>query len=93
MNKSILLATVVGSLITNTVTADYTGLDYTAIDNGDGTWTARIFAEFSAPTDELHWVFGDSSNDLFITSRIQTCCRHFYVKFIVYCSLLFIRWE
>jgi len=68
MNKSILLATVVGSLITNTVTADYTGLDYTAIDNGDGTWTARIFAEFSAPTDELHWVFGDSSDDLFITS-------------------------
>jgi hypothetical protein len=48
--------------------ADYTGLSYTAVDNGDGTWTARIFAEFNAATDELDAVFGDADNALSITS-------------------------
>jgi hypothetical protein len=58
----------VGSLIATTAMADYTGLSYTAVDNGDGTWTARIFAEFNAATDELDAVFGDADNALSITS-------------------------
>ena len=41
-----------GSLLATSAMADYTGLSYTAVDNGDGTWTARIFAEFDAATDE-----------------------------------------
>jgi hypothetical protein len=57
-----------GSLLATSAMADYTGLSYTAVDNGDGTWTARIFAEFDAATDELDAVFGDSENDLHITS-------------------------
>jgi uncharacterized protein (TIGR03382 family) len=57
-----------GSLLATSAMADYTGLSYTAVDNGDGTWTARIFAEFDAATDELDAVFGDSDNDLHITS-------------------------
>ncbi len=58
----------VGSLIATTAMADYTGLSYTAVNNGDGTWTARIFAEFNAATDELDAVFGDADNALSITS-------------------------
>ena len=58
----------VGSLIASTAMADYTGLSYDPVDNGDGTWTARIFANFSAETDELDAVFGDAENSIFITS-------------------------
>ena len=57
-----------GSLLATSAMADYTGLSYTAVDNGDGTWTARIFAEFDAETDMLNAVFGDAENDLHITS-------------------------
>ena len=57
-----------GSLLATSAMADYTGLSYTAVDNGDGTWTARIFAEFNAATDELDAVFGDADNALLITS-------------------------
>ncbi len=52
----------VGSLIATTAMADYTGLTYDPVDNGDGTWTARIFANFDAETDELDAVFGDADN-------------------------------
>ncbi len=58
----------VGSLIATTAMADYTGLSYDPVDNGDGTWTARIFANFDAETDELDAVFGDADNSLLITS-------------------------
>ena len=58
----------VGSLIATTAMADYTGLSQEAVDNGDGTWTSRIFANFDAETDELDAVFGDAENDLHITS-------------------------
>jgi hypothetical protein len=58
----------VGSLIATTAMADYTGLSQEAVDNGDGTWTSRIFANFDAATDELDAVFGDALNDLHITS-------------------------
>ena len=57
-----------GSLLATSAMADYTGLSYTSVDNFDGTWTARIFAEFHAETDELDAVFGDAENDLHITS-------------------------
>ena len=57
-----------GSLLATSAMADYTGLSCDAVDNGDGTWTARIFAEFDAATDELDAVFGDAENDLHITS-------------------------
>ena len=58
----------VGSLIATTAMADYTGLSQEAVNNGDGTWTSRIFANFDAETDELDAVFGDALNDLHITS-------------------------
>ena len=58
----------VGSLIATTAMADYTGLSQEAVNNGDGTWTSRIFANFDAETDELDAVFGDADNDLHITS-------------------------
>ena len=58
----------VGSLIATTAMADYTGLSQEAVNNGDGTWTSRIFANFDAETDELDAVFGDAENSLSITS-------------------------
>jgi len=67
-NKTLSLTIAAGSLIAGTAMADYTGLSYDSYDNGDGTWTARIFATFSAETDELDAVFGDSTDSLLITS-------------------------
>ncbi len=59
-----------GSLLATSAMADYIGLSFDVVDYGygDGTWTARIFAEFDAATDELDAVFGDAANDLHITS-------------------------
>ena len=65
-NKTLSLTIAAGSLIAGSAMADYTGLSYTAVNNGDGTWTAQIFADFSAATDELDAVFGDAENSLLI---------------------------
>ena len=59
---------VASSLIAGSAMADYTGLSFEGVDNGDGTWTARIFADFSAETDQLNAVFGDPDDALLITS-------------------------
>ena len=67
-NTTLSLAIVTTSLIAGTAMADYVGLNYDATDNGDGTWTARIFAEFTAATDELDAVYGDTQNSLLITT-------------------------
>jgi len=67
MKKSTLSLTIAaGSLIATSAMADYTGLTSVNVDNGDGTWTAQIFANFSAATDELDAVFGDAQNSLVI---------------------------
>ena len=68
INKTLSLTIAAGSLIAGSAMADYTGLDYEAVNNGDGTWTARIFAMFSATTDELDAVFGDAADSLLIGS-------------------------
>ncbi len=69
MNKSTLSLTIVaGSLIASSAMADYTGLTSVNSDNGDGTWTAQIYANFSAATDELDAVFGDAQNALSIST-------------------------
>jgi len=69
MKKSTLSLTIVaGSLIASSAMADYTGLSSVNVDNGDGTWTAQIYANFSAATDELDAVFGDAQNALLIES-------------------------
>lgn len=62
------LAIAATSLITGTAMADYSGLDFDGTDNGDGTWTARIYANFSAGTDQLNAVYGDATNGLSISS-------------------------
>lgn len=62
------LAIAATSLITGTAMADYSGLDFDGMDNGDGTWTARIYANFSAGTDQLNAVYGDATNGLSISS-------------------------
>ena len=69
INKTLSLTIAAGSLIAGSAMADYTGLDYTGVDNGDGTWTALIYAEFSAATDELDAVFGDADDMLSISSN------------------------
>ena len=59
----------VGSLIATTAMADYTGLSQDGMmDNGDGSWTTRIYANFSAETDQLNAVFGDADGTLSIDS-------------------------
>ena len=69
MKKSTLSLTIVaGSLIASSAMADYTGLTSVNVDNGDGTWTAQIYANFSAATDELDAVFGDAQNALSIST-------------------------
>ena len=59
-NKTLSLTIAASSLIAGSAMADYTGLSFEGVDNGDGTWTARIFATFSAASDELDAVFGDA---------------------------------
>jgi hypothetical protein len=69
MKKSTLSLTIVaGSLIASSAMADYTGLTSVNVDNGDGTWTAQIYANFSAATDEVDAVFGDAQNALSIST-------------------------
>ncbi|MFT4593139.1 MAG: hypothetical protein ACI9JK_000845 [Phycisphaerales bacterium] len=69
MKKSTLSLTIVaGSLIASSAMADYTGLTSVNVDNGDGTWTAQVYANFSAATDELDAVFGDAQNALSIST-------------------------
>jgi len=74
-NKTLSLAITATSLIAGTAMADYTGLSYEAMANAggmdgqlDGTWTARIYANFSSSTDQLNAVYGDASNGLSISS-------------------------
>jgi len=66
--KKLSLAIAATSLISGTAMADYSGLDFDGTDNGDGTWTARIYANFSAGTDQLNAVYGDANNGLSISS-------------------------
>ena len=68
LSKPLLVAIATSSLIAGSAMADYTGLSYSAWDNGNGTWTARIYATFDAPTDQLNAVFGDSDDPLLISS-------------------------
>jgi hypothetical protein len=68
-NKTLSLTIAASSLIVGSAMADYTGLSFTGVDNGDGTWTARIYADFSAATDELDAVFGDADDMLSISSN------------------------
>jgi len=67
-SKMLLVAIAAHSVVAGSVAADYTGLSFSGVSNGDGTWTARIFATFNATTDELDAVFGDSNDPLLITS-------------------------
>jgi hypothetical protein len=68
-NKTLSLTIAASSLIVGSAMADYTGLSFAGVDNGDGTWTARIYADFSAATDELDAVFGDADDMLSISSN------------------------
>ena len=67
-NKSLSITIITSSLIAGSAMADYTGLSYSSVDNGDGTWTARIYADFDAPTDQLNAVFGDPDDSLLISA-------------------------
>ena len=59
----------VGSLIATTAMADYTGLSQDGMmDNDDGTWTTRIYANFSEESDQLNAVFGNADSPLTISS-------------------------
>jgi len=60
---------ITSSLIAASVMADYTGLSFEGVDNGDGTWTARIYADFDSATDQLNAVFGDPEDSLSISSN------------------------
>jgi len=68
-NKTLSLTIAASSLIVGSAMADYTGLSFSGVDNGDGTWTARIYADFSAATDELDAVFGDADDMLSVSSN------------------------
>ncbi|MCH2146393.1 MAG: hypothetical protein MK073_01065 [Phycisphaerales bacterium] len=65
-NKTLSLAIAATSLITVPAMADYTGLSMESSVNADGTWTARIYANFTEGTDMLNAVYGDANNDLYI---------------------------
>ena len=64
--KTLSMTIAAGSLLATGAMADYTEMSYEAVNNNDGTWTARIFANFDAATDELDAVYGDASDQLLI---------------------------
>ena len=67
-SKSLLVAIATSSVVAGSVAADYKGLSLTGVDNGNGTWTARIYADFDAETDQLNAVFGDPDDSLLISA-------------------------
>jgi hypothetical protein len=68
MKNRIGVVTIIGSMVTGGAMADYTGMSHDAVNNGNDTWTLRLYADFDAETDELDAVFGDADNALSITS-------------------------
>ena len=66
--KTLSMTIAAGSLFATGAMADYTGLTSDVSFNIDGTWTSRIYANFTAETDELDAVYGDSSHELTVTS-------------------------
>jgi MYXO-CTERM domain-containing protein len=57
-----------GSLFATGAMADYMGISQDVSFNVDGTWTSRIYANFSAATDELDAVYGDANHDLIVSA-------------------------
>jgi hypothetical protein len=68
MKNRIGMVTIIGSMVTGGAMADYTEISIERTDNGDGTYTERLFVNFDAETDQLNAVFGDADNALLITS-------------------------
>ena len=74
INKTLSLTVAASSLIASSAMADYTGLSFESQvyvgENMDlaGTWTARIYANFDAETDQLNAVFADADDSLLIAS-------------------------
>ena len=66
--KTLSMTIAAGSLFATSAMADYTGLTPDYSYNIDGTWTVRIYANFSAETDELDVVYGDANHTLQVTS-------------------------
>ena len=66
--KTLSMTIAAGSLFATGAMADYTGLTQDVSFNIDGTWTSRIYANFSAETDELDAVYGDSNHGLLVTT-------------------------
>ena len=66
--KTLSITIAAGSLFATGAMADYTGLTQDVSFNIDGTWTSRIYANFTAETDELDAVYGDSNHTLLVTT-------------------------
>ena len=66
--KTLSMTIAAGSLFATGAMADYTGLTSDVSFNIDGTWTSRIYANFTAETDELDAVYGDANHELLVTS-------------------------
>ena len=66
--KTLSMTIAAGSLFATSAMADYTGLTPDYSYNIDGTWTVRIYANFSAETDELDAVYGDSNHGLLVSA-------------------------
>jgi MYXO-CTERM domain-containing protein len=65
--KTLSMTIAAGSLFATGAMADYMGISQDVSFNVDGTWTSRIYANFSAETDELDAVYGDSNHELTVS--------------------------
>lgn len=68
--KRIFQHIVVASLAT-TATADFAGLSFEFIQVDENLYTMRVYADFTAETDQLNAVFGDSQSLLYIRSTSE----------------------
>jgi len=65
--KTLSMTIAAGSLFATGAMADYMGISQDVSFNIDGTWTSRIYANFSAATDELDAVYGDANHGLSVS--------------------------
>jgi len=64
----LLMQNIILASLTTSAMSDYVGISFEYENAGNDLWTMRLYANFTASTDQLNAVFGDSQSSLYIRS-------------------------
>ena len=64
VTQSLLIAT-----LPSVAVADYVGLSFDFVKVENDLYTVHMYADFTSPNDQLHGVFGDAADPLYIYSE------------------------